>query len=325
MSKRIAFIGLSTPLFYDYRNPAHKTVADVQSSPNPVLDSPFGLFLMFDEIWFICRSLCPQNMRDLPYVRFLDESGILPPLADMELNAEATKESVNNTPRFNKQSENFYGSFQIYWETVRRVGIHWDAAPDNHTHGLKIGDIIPSANSVSLKNLFFDIALVESFRKKNIELITNSFSQRFLEDEGNPILKAGLAELLVINNIPNYLNIDGPYHPCIEEARDNPFLKDFRKWITTQVTVPNEHELSDIKKEMEAAIQKSQDEIFLKYLDRKTQYISIGKKLAGAAADVYAPGISVVATGIDILENFFEKGERRWQGFIVSMRHLKTE
>jgi hypothetical protein len=42
-------------------------------------------------------------------------------------------------------------------------------------------------------------------------------------------MKAKLVEFLVINNIPNYLSPEGPYHPCVEEARDNPFLKDFGK------------------------------------------------------------------------------------------------
>lgn len=321
---RVAFVGLSTPLFYDYRNPAGRAIADMQSSPNPILDSPFGIFLLFDEIWFLCRSLCPKNMRDLPYVKFLDESGKLPSLSDCESKANNLAETVTADPGFYKQYQEYYDTFKIYRETVKRVGIHWEAAPDNHTHGLKIGDIQTSANSISLRNLFFDIEIVNSIGKKNVELITNSFSQRFLEEGDNPILKAKLAELLVIDNIPNYLSPQGPYHPCVEEARNNPYLKDFRKWVSAQPVSPDANELLDIKKEVEAAIQKSQDEIFLKYLDRKTQYFSVGRKLAAAAADIFVPGASTVATVLEELSNFFEKGERRWQGFIVSIRRQKT-
>jgi hypothetical protein len=70
MNKRIAYVGLSTPVFYDYKYSARETNADTRSSPNPILDSPYGLLLLYDEIWFLTRSLCPDNMRDLPYVNF---------------------------------------------------------------------------------------------------------------------------------------------------------------------------------------------------------------------------------------------------------------
>ena len=123
-------------------------------------------------------------------------------------------------------------------------------------------------------------------RRKDVELVTNSFSQRWLEDPANPIMKAKLAELLVIDNIPNYLSPEGPYHPCVEEARDNPFLKEFRKWVVTQSTSANEADRPDIKREAEATIRKTQDEIFLKYLDRKTQYMTLGKILAGVGVDI---------------------------------------
>jgi hypothetical protein len=72
---RIAYVGLSGPLFYDYGHLATPGPADMQSSPNPILDSPYGLLLLFDELWFLTRSVCPENMRELDYVRFLDEAG----------------------------------------------------------------------------------------------------------------------------------------------------------------------------------------------------------------------------------------------------------
>ena len=131
MSKRIAFIGLSTPLFYDYRNPASEAISDLRSSPNPILDSPFGLFLLFDEIWFLCRSLCPENMRDLPYVKFLDESGKLPSLNNIEKRSNDILGTVEEDPAFSKRHQKYYDSFKIYRETTRRVGIYWE----NNKHG----------------------------------------------------------------------------------------------------------------------------------------------------------------------------------------------
>jgi hypothetical protein len=135
---RIAFIGLSGPLFYDYRNPARKAPSDLESSPNPVLDSPFGLLLLFDEIWFLCRSLCPDNMRDLPYVKFLDETGTLPKLDNTTI-SDATKSIKADRLLYNSYEKFTERFFAKYWKTVRQVGIIWNAAPDNHTHMLKVG------------------------------------------------------------------------------------------------------------------------------------------------------------------------------------------
>jgi len=78
MEKRIAYVGLSTPVFYDYKYPAPQSKADTRSSPNPILDSPYRLLLLYDEIWFLTRSLCPNNMRTLSYVKFLDEENEVP-------------------------------------------------------------------------------------------------------------------------------------------------------------------------------------------------------------------------------------------------------
>ena len=51
---RIGYIGLSTPLAYDYSVDARRAPSDLHSSPNPLLDSPYGLMLLYDELWFLC-------------------------------------------------------------------------------------------------------------------------------------------------------------------------------------------------------------------------------------------------------------------------------
>ena len=298
---RIAYVGLSTPLFYDYRNPASKAPSDLVSSPNPILDSPFGLMLLFDEIWFLCRSLCPENMRELSYVRFLDERKMLPSLEIKTPDFGGV--AMQNDPalskryeRFNKASSRFFSSYQKF---LKRAGVDWQAAPDNHTHKLQIGDSRRSANPVSFDNLLFDMAVVQRIERNDVELVTNSISQRWLDD--SPFMKARLTELLTVENIPNYLTSKGPYHTCIEEARDNPFLRDFRKWITSQTIPQNEKELLQMKREIEAAIQKSEDEIFLKNLGRKRHIVSIGKTLVGAGGDLYF-GVPSASIAISVAE-----------------------
>lgn len=73
MRKRTAYIGISYPLLYDYRHQADKSSNDLLDSPNPIIESPLGLMIFYDEILFLCKSVCPNNMRNLPYVKFVDE------------------------------------------------------------------------------------------------------------------------------------------------------------------------------------------------------------------------------------------------------------
>ena len=316
---RIAFVGLSTPLFYDYRNLASKALSDLSDSPNPILDSPYGLMLFYDQIWFLCRSLCPENMRKLDYVKFLDEEKKIPSLKDINL------ESVFK--RFEKQSPELYVRyheatnrfFSQYGKNLLRVGVHWEGGPDNHTHGLKIGDITTSANSASISSLLFDMEVVKRISKK-VELITNSFSQSWIQDTENSLVKIKLTELLTVENIPNYLTPSGPYHACIEEARNDTFINDFRKWAGNISIDKDPDEIMEMKKNIDIEIKKSQDEIFLKYLDPKTLYWSLGKTVVGEATSLVIPGASAVIEIGDGIKSYVDNKNRRWQGFIVSSK-----
>ena len=76
MKKRVAYIGISYPLLYDYRHQANKSLNDLSDSPNPIIE-----------------SVCPNNMRNLPYVKFVDE---LYPNFDFHRISEYTKENEND-------------------------------------------------------------------------------------------------------------------------------------------------------------------------------------------------------------------------------------
>jgi hypothetical protein len=119
---RIAYVGLSTPLLYDFQYPARKTKADLSSSPNPILDSPFGLMLLYDEIWVLCRSLCPENMRSLDYVKFLDEEQILPDLSDIQMSSLA-KDIIHNDPTTEDRYHKVRRLFESYDELTSALGL----------------------------------------------------------------------------------------------------------------------------------------------------------------------------------------------------------
>lgn len=316
---RVAYVGFSTPIFYDYKCRAKKAPADLISSPNPILDSPFGLLLLYDEIWFATRSLCPNNMRKLNYVKFLDEETRLPSLDGFDI--EVIRQQTTPESIYAEKITNFNEGVSKYEKLVKEVGIHWNAAIDNHTHNLNINNLTLYA-CPSISNILLDMSIVNYLNNShNVEFITNYISQRFLTSLDSPVLKTRFAELLVIDNIPNYLTPNGPYHHCIEDARDDPFSEDFRKYIhTNSAGTTDLEELIAVKKNIESEIQRAQDELFLKNLNPKTQYKSVGKSLLGIGADIAIPGLSTMASIAETTKEYFDNKNTRWQGFIVSSR-----
>jgi hypothetical protein len=315
MRKRIAYVGLSTPIGYDYQNQASKTKADISSSPNPILDSPFGLFLLFDEVWFLTRSLCPDNLRNASFVKFLDETH---ESFINEINFESFKQEMSKKEReiYSQQTDRSRTDFKT---VIDNLDVDWKISIDNHTHDISVGGSKLFGNP-TLDKLLIDMKVITLLDNQNVELITNTITQCWIENENRNFQEIELAEILVIENIPNFLTPKGPYHPCVEEARDNSFLKDFRSWISNQKINSDKKELLDIKEEVEEAIRKAQNELFLKTFDSKSYYKSVGKSMIGDAVGLVIPGASVIGTVVEETRNFFINRERRWQAFIVSQR-----
>ena len=142
---RIAYIGLSYPTFYDYLHESPKTQNDTSSSPNPVIESPWGLMILYDELWFLCESLCPNNMRKLPYVKFVDK--MFPDLYFDDM-------LVND---YNIQQYGYDGliSYERIMDSMNlepsiRKGL------DIHTHELKICSLSVDARD-DIQNYFIDM------------------------------------------------------------------------------------------------------------------------------------------------------------------------
>ncbi|GHB88630.1 hypothetical protein GCM10010306_099660 [Streptomyces umbrinus] len=72
--KRRAFLGRFAPAFYDEANP-HQVYG--HDRPNAVLENAVGLMLCYDELWFLSRDLCPADMQELDFVRFVSDNAEL--------------------------------------------------------------------------------------------------------------------------------------------------------------------------------------------------------------------------------------------------------
>ncbi|MFZ5637417.1 MAG: hypothetical protein ACOY82_12635 [Pseudomonadota bacterium] len=311
--KRIGFVGLSTPSFYDYAHRATTAPSDRLSSPNPVIEGAFGALLLYDELWFLCRSLCPENMRGLPYVRFLDEEGRLPPVDPEWLPDPESMFDAASIASFREAG-------RAYDFARSRAGIHWEAAADNHTHGLQVGEHRLTGNSWSIKNVMYDVLLTERL-PDNVELITNSFSAALFKAEAGVNAGLLLTERLVLDDVPQHMSPKGPYHPCVEEVRESAFLSNFRQWMATAKPGGSPAEIEEIKREVEAKLQEAQREVFLRHLDPKGSFRSFADTIIGVGMDAIVPGAATIKDLLGQRNAEKEKQGMRWQGFLLDARH----
>jgi hypothetical protein len=70
-TKRRAFLGEYAPVFFDHGNIYRPD--GYTGWPNPVLENANGLALCYDELWFLDRRLCPADMQNLDFVKFVSD------------------------------------------------------------------------------------------------------------------------------------------------------------------------------------------------------------------------------------------------------------
>lgn len=315
MKKRIAYIGLSYPLLYDYENQAILSNNDLSDSPNPIIESPLGLMILYDELWFLCESVCPNNMRNLSYVKFVDK--MFP-----ELYYEGAVLYEGNT--IFDIDENMGLSYE---KIINRMNLKGWNRVDTHTHQLQIGNVFTYGNG-GKSNFKFDLYIFMALQEQSadsIELVSNS---RFRMVECAKSNKdAEVAEKIVISDIPNYLNKQGPYHPCMEDLRNNQYLADFRKWIIENHNTIQNKEIKEICTDVERTIKDTRDKVFNKYLEDNNKY----SFCVSTGTTILKTGMGILCTPISILDaiagirssgkNVLKVNGDRWQGFVVNSRN----
>jgi hypothetical protein len=305
---RKAFVGLSSPIGYNYSN----NFETEKGKPNPLLDSPMGLFLFYDEIWFINRRTCPLNCENLPYVKFIDE-----------------EYDLNKIDLEQFSWENFQIEKYISNETLRDSGISWKNAIelnvgtnrfgiDNHGRGFQIGSINASPNPTA-RNLIIDDFIANHF---GLELITNSLtsilaSSTTIDTKGE--LKNSLTQLLICENIPNFQLAEGPYHELIEDLRSESLLKSFRNKIDTVSENKSKTDLDLLKAEIEKSMDRYLYELIIKQVDRKQIFKSVSSAVIGQVpvlGNIYGG----LEGGWNVYNSIKDRKEAGWIGFLAKAR-----
>lgn len=211
---------------------------------------------------------------------------------------------------------------------LNRMNLSRSYGLDNHSHAIKIGTITRAGNPVQ-HNLMFDIYIFMALQEKctdSIELVINSrFCMNEFAQNNND---AEVVEKIIIPDIPNYLNKEGPYHPCMEELRENKYISDFRKWIIDNHNIIQKSEIDEICADVDRTIKDTTEKVFNKYLEDSSKYSffkSSGKTIIKTAAGIVSAPFSIADAilGITITgKNTLKVNGDRWQGFVIQSRNI---
>ena len=173
---RTAFIGMAGPVAYDYKNLLSGFLNQDGRVPNPVLEDVSGLSILYDELVFYSRELCPADMQNLHFVRFLDEELSLQSTACVEALSigEAIEGGGGELP-----SPSFDDWTPIFDELSSKAGVRGQSFLRLDNHGAGRLDGAPregrwGPNAMSLENIIFDYAAASLLPDRSVDVILST-------------------------------------------------------------------------------------------------------------------------------------------------------
>lgn len=318
--KRIAYIGLSSPIgyFYDSQSLYFKQEWDW----NPIIESPQGLITLFDELWFLTRSLCPINLRNESYVKFLDENSFYTQKINRicrDFFNLGINDFVSIYPYISKSidvNKNFSDAqFKKYWEVMSCIyGQDASNYPiDNHSHSFNFSGYNLSGNSMRTEYLAFDIAVVGKINLLGLELISNSFNINGFKATNKIFNNTKVSEGVTIKKIPVLQTPVGPVIQDIERLRENKYLMDFRDKINNGLTDEN---VSNSIESIEKEFVKYRNETLLHHQDKSRLLTSISTTFFEWGLDLMSlGGTTIFKKQVDD----YNTRKKSWTGFIASI------
>ncbi len=296
-----AYVGLSTPIAFDYK--AYH--AEKRDYPNPLLEAPLGLFLMYDEIWFLDPFVCPYNVADheLEYVKFVTDRYELSDVIELDL--EPPKP----------------GPSEYFWEDWN--GIVRNIAPfaqaDNHSK-VYVAGVVPDSRSP--RNVAIDQTVAATL---DLELISNTPTSGWLRSVFVPQAGMHLTERLVSNRVPNYQSAEGPYFDGLDDLRRLPHLRRFRKKVQRESLTMDSKTLEEVVEGIEEDFATIRNETLLSRVGRgrvyegSLQIAAIAASEAAKAIPLVGQIYGVASAAKDIGEQLRDRKKYGWAGFLANV------
>lgn len=308
------FIGLSAPVAYDFEYGGPRLSSHRHGVGNPILEGGVALSLIYDELWFLTRALCPLNLRERKWVHFLDEEGQLPDISDLSIYA------LNTILRREPDWRDREGPGRV---ANRRPSSFWlqqnrgSGRRNIHT-GLMISDHLWVAGYDILRVLFDSLVLSRVIEGRNLdmELIGNSWNADLM-DSAHSFARARAVTSLLFPDVPEHLAPEGPFHPVVEELRSDRLIGEFRRWITAAQPPRDQVDSKIWAARARNEIRKAADSLFVRAA-RDSAWRRVGMAAALDAVGILVPGLS---TAVESGRTVFSRKSRntlRWQAFVVT-------
>lgn len=317
---RKALIGLSSPTayFYDHEQKHFKE----QWRWNPILESPQGLITLFDELWFVTRSLCPVSLRNEKYVKFIDEdSSYSNQLFEIfndfsKSNFEAFLEKYFYLEDFIDFNSIYGSEFGRYTEVVQNVFGHKPSAQlpiDNHSHSLGISDFDFSGNSMRIDLFALDNVILDYLSIPNMELITNQFNNHLIKlNPKNTLNEIRVSQGITIKRIPVVQLPNGPDLIGLQKLRESNEMIDFRsKILTSNVS----EDFEEIVFKVENEFQNYRNNVLLKKLNDSKIINSLSRNAFNFFKGKIVPGYGQLKS----IGEDSNTREMNWTGFIANL------
>lgn len=258
-----AFVGVAGPLCYDYKH----LLRDAGNVPNPILENTTGLILSYDEIWFLSRDLCPQDLHEVEFVKFVED--------DLEFKERARVAAHQFSDLYWHDFRAEEGGSIAEWgpeldkagrawrETVRFIqdSLPFGASPDHHGRSIE-GFGMPGQGD---RNVLMDLGIACAL-DMNLDVVFNSQSAaiaRCLQGSSGKAVqhRLDLAEHITAIRTIDYLGPSGAFHESLNDLRMHPRITEFRNYLAELDS--SQTDLLQLAKEVEAEADKhARDALF---------------------------------------------------------------
>jgi hypothetical protein len=294
LNSRKALVGYSSPIGYYYNFERER------GNPCSIVEAPLSLLVLYDEIWFMSRDLCPYNLIDLTYVHFVDEE-----LFPEGLPADFSKglESPNEIKDFPWD----------YWKSSVENSFVSEARFDNHARGRLFGELSILPTPGSYDNFLVDYYVAEKF---GLELVENSVNSLWMTSFAKSMLSMQTSEHLLMPKLPSFQSLEGPYHPFIEDLRKDGLIYSYRQKMIEISRDSNFEGLTELKLKLDLEYQRIVAELAVGEFSNK--------RIVDGAASLTVGQVPIISNivsgiqGINTLRNAYKnKKNNSWAGFIA--------
>jgi hypothetical protein len=336
---RVGFVGLSSPTAYLYN--FKKYAPNNPWDWNPILESPQGLSVLYDEVLFLHKALCPTSMISFPFVNFVEEE-VNSSTLDKILKILFFKQNDETLLHFVDRETPFdFSSYNSHIDLIFGKYPSFDNPIDNHTHKFYLNNIEMHGDSQNPQLILYDLMILEELQKDyphtEFELITNKFTTTRLMYQPNELKESRLAQDFLINGssnipyIPVLQNELGPDLHYIERLREANSLIDFREKLLREVN-KEDTERIDVEKiayDMRQEFDKYEsDDLYLKTSNLRKTY-SVSSLILTTFSFLLPPPLGEVITTLNDTSNIAKaldennKSKLNWSSFITAINREK--